>query len=205
MKKIKIGFRPGIVKTMTVDDNITITEALDLFQVETEKSMLIDGFEIRNDGQLTTDYNTAAGDTIFAVKEIKGASEEMPDLGTESREALENTNTDSEESKKADLFTKEFVENASLEVLSKEALLHWIDVVKIRNKYIQARRAEMLGVPKRIEVMGKLYETEIIVTSDGRIRIQSVEEIPYIGYFKFDGLQGESDVELIKRFNSTAI
>ena len=162
--------------------------------------MFKDNFEIRNDGILTTDYHSLAGSTIFSVQEIKHGSDDMPDLG--SAEDQDKKDIEVQESaKKADLFTKEFVENASKEILIKEALTHWIDVVKAKNKYIQARRAELLGEPKQIEVAGKIYSTEVL-RIDGVLAVVSTEGFPWGGRIEFKALEGETKEQLIDRFNA---
>lgn len=71
MKSIIIAKVPGVAKTIVVEDNATMKQALDIFAAETGEAT--NGYDIRTqDG--TTDVNIvpADGTKVYLVAKVKG-------------------------------------------------------------------------------------------------------------------------------------
>ena len=205
-KQIKIGLAGNMI-TFPVSENTTIRDLVQMYSEETEISMeTINTYELRYDGESVHDLDMIPedGKLISFSKNLEGNNEQAETtedpFGSSPTAAAPDT-----PAKKKDLFTKEFCENASLEVVQSE-LIKWALDQKIKNKYLQPLKKFLLGEIATFPIGDKSYELEVIQRGN-KFAIVTKEGVDVFGGKKLDvveGQEGESAEDLIREYNSRA-
>lgn len=188
MKKVKVGLSNGVVKIYEVADETKIKDVLSMYNSDVNPNL--NNYELRLNGTIVDDTNATIenNDSLLYSKMVKGNSEEV----TEEVKA----------EKKKDIFTKEFVETSSVKKL-KDELINWALEQKSKNKFIQARKDEILGQPMGVKFNGETYNAITVRDEfDSVIGIETEKELPFINSkVKLILNSDETEEELIKRWN----
>ena len=193
MKNITVTLFPGQPITYGVAEDTSLSTLVNMYKDDTGINIGI-GYDLFADGVKVVDpASVLVASSLTAAENKDNASDDMPDMDTG---VLEEVVTPT---KSKDMFTKEFVENCDAGML-KKYLLEWAIERKLKNKYIQERKAELLGQSKSIPVGSHEYKTECRMI-DGLLAIRTLETTP-AGDIVFAAIAGETEEMLINRFNA---
>ena len=193
MKNITVTLFPGQPITYGVAEDTSLSTLVNMYKDDTGINIGI-GYDLFADGVKVIDpASVLVASSLTAAENKDNASDDMPDMDTG---VLEEVVTPT---KSKDMFTKEFVENCDAGML-KKYLLEWAIEKKLKNKYIQERKAELLGQSKSIPVGSHEYKTECSMI-DGLLAVRTLETTP-AGDIVFAAIAGETEEMLINRFNT---
>ena len=199
MKNITVTLFPGQPITYSVAEDTALSTLVNMYKEDTGVNIGV-GYDLFADGIKVVDpASVMVAGSLTAAENKDNASDDMPDMDTDVVVDEVVVVEEVISTKAKDMFTKEFVENCDAGML-KKYLLEWAIERKLKNKYIQERKAELLGQSKSIPVGSHEYKTECRMI-DGLLAIRTLETTP-AGDIVFSAIADETEEMLINRFNA---
>ena len=202
---------PGKNERYEVSEDSTLGDVLSMFKADYSMNsngseFTLQGRECRLNGErieFNEDRGMNDGDVITFTKKKDSSFDEsvIPSEDTPVEDTPVEDVVPVPVVKRKDIFTKEFVEGSSVEELTHALFLYALDM-KRKNRFISARRHELLNEPKVMIVDGKELVTLVKVIDD-ELYITSEDELFPGVPLMFKALEGETEKELIIRWNTS--